>query len=125
VSKRVRGPVRTHRRPGARPAPERSATARRRPETTSQLVAAEVIAEDVVEERPVEAAAELQRISNTVPARTRSRPGSLLAARAATEYIYVAQDLRRIVVVAAALFGTMIVLWLLIVVFKVIPLPFY
>ena len=33
--------------------------------------------------------------------------------------------MRRIIVVAAALFGTMIVLWLLIVVLKVIPLPFY
>ncbi|HEY5488947.1 MAG TPA: hypothetical protein VIK00_03835 [Candidatus Limnocylindrales bacterium] len=125
MSKRVRGPVRTHRRPGARAAGERTAPARRRPETTSQLVAAEVIAEDVVEERPVEAAAELERISNTVPARTRSRPGSLLAARAATEYVYVAQDMRRIIVVAAALFGTMILLWLLIVGLKVIALPFY
>ena len=58
-------------------------------------------------------------------ATARTKPGSLLAARAANEYVYVAQDMRRILVVAAALFGTLIILWLLIVVMKVIPLPFY
>ena len=57
--------------------------------------------------------------------RTRTKPGSLLAARAASEYIYVAQDMRRILAVAFVLFGALIVLWLLIVVFRVIPLPFY
>src|SRR4051795_8453915 len=123
MSKRVRGPVRTS-RPGSRAASDRVAP-RRRPQ--SQLEAAEVIAEDIVEEHPAEAAAELERVARTVPSRTgvRTKPGSLLAARAATEYVYVAMDMRRILFVAAALFGTLIVLWLLLVILKVIPLPFY
>jgi hypothetical protein len=122
MSKRVRGPVRTS-RPGTRSTSDRAA--RRRPQ--SQLEAAELIAEDIVEEHPAEAAAELERVARNVPARAgvRTKPGSLLAARAATEYVYVAADMRRILIVAAALFGTLIVLWLLIVVMKVIPLPFY
>lgn len=49
----------------------------------------------------------------------------MLAARAATEYLYVAQDMRRILAVAGALFATLVVLWLLIVVLRVVALPFY
>jgi hypothetical protein len=49
----------------------------------------------------------------------------VLAAKAATEYVYVAQDLRRILVVAALLFGILFAAWLIIVVLRVIPLPFY
>jgi hypothetical protein len=122
MSKKVRGPVRANRRPGARPAS--ATTARRRP---SQLEAAEVIAEDIVEERPAEAAAALETVARTVPTRAgvRTKPGSLLAAKAATEYVYVAQDMRRILFVAALLFGAMIILWLVLVVMRVIPLPFY
>jgi hypothetical protein len=126
MSKRVRGPVRTQRRPGARPGSERTAATRRRP--ASQLEAAEVIAEDVVEHRPAEAASELETVARTVPTRAggmRTKPGSLLAARAATEYVYVSLDMRRILVVAAALFGTLLVLWLLLVILKVVALPFY
>ena len=57
--------------------------------------------------------------------RHRIKAGSLLAARAATEYVYVSQDMRRILIVSAILFGTLIVLWLLIVVMRVLPLSFY
>jgi hypothetical protein len=57
--------------------------------------------------------------------RSRSKPGSLLAAKAATEYLYVAQDMRRILIVAALLGGVMVVLWVLLVVMRVVPLPFY
>lgn len=42
---------------------------------------------------------------------SRGRPNSLLAARGAEEYVYVAQDLRRIVVVGLLLFGLLIVAW--------------
>jgi Flp pilus assembly protein TadB len=124
MSKKVRGPVRSQRRPGARSAAQRQ-NALRHP--ASQLEAAEIIAEDVMEERPAEAADELERIAQTVPARpgTRTKPGSLLAVRAASEYVYVAQDMRRILVVAGALFATMFILWALLVVMRVIPLPFY
>jgi len=55
----------------------------------------------------------------------RIKAGSLLAARAATEYVYVAQDLKRITLLGALIVGALIVLWLLIVVLRVIPLPFY
>ena len=40
----------------------------------------------------------------------------LLATRAASEYVYVGADLRKIAVVAAALFGVMLVLWVLLVI---------
>jgi hypothetical protein len=127
VSKRVRGPVHTHRRPGARPPSERGATRRRdlldRP---SQLEAAEVIAEDVVEHRPATAAAELERAARpTVRVHHKIKAGSILAARAATEYVYVSQDMRRIVLVAGGLIVLLFAMWLLVVVMKVIPLPFY
>ena len=55
----------------------------------------------------------------------RIKPGSILAARAATEYVYVAQDMRRILLVAGGLIGLLFALWLLVVVLRVIPLPFY
>jgi len=122
VSKKVRGPVRTHRRPTSRPA---SNQPRRQPAPPSQLVAAEVIAEDVIEGQPSEAADELEVVARSTPARSRARPGSLLAARAASEYVYVAADMRRILLVAGTLFATLIVLWLILVVFRIIPLPFY
>lgn len=126
MSKRVRGTPRPHRRPGTRLASERPVGIRRRSdeESPSQLEAAALVAEDVVENEPVEAAAELRRVERAHP-RHRTKPGSLLAARAATEYVYVAQDMRRIALVAALLLVTLIVLWLLIVVLRVIPLDFY
>ena len=85
-----------------------------------------MIAEDVVEERPASAASELERAVRT-SSRThhRIKPGSVLAARAATEYVYVSQDMRRIFVVAGALIGLLLVLWALVVVLRLIPLPFY
>lgn len=121
MTKRVRGPVRTQRRPGTRPATERAMRTVR----PSQLEAAELIAEDIVEVHPVQAAAEIERVERSLPLRTRMKPGSILAARAATEYVYVAADMRRILFVAALLFGTLIILWIALVVMRVIPLPFY
>lgn len=53
------------------------------------------------------------------------KAGSILAARAASEYVYVAQDMRRILLVAGFLIGLLFALWLLIVVMRVIALPFY
>ena len=94
-------------------------------ERPSQLEAAEIIAEDIIEDRPAEAADELSRAARSAHPRQRTKPGSLLAARAATEYVYVAQDMRRIIAVAALLFGVLILLWVAIVLLKIIPLPFY
>lgn len=51
-----------------------------------------------------------------------ARPSGLLAARAANEYIYVAQDLRRIGTFAAAAAVIMIVVWVLVDLAQVITL---
>jgi hypothetical protein len=126
MPKKVRATGRPNRRPGSRPATERSNSARRAttvlPE--SQLETAEIVAEDVVEDRPAAAAAVLETNAR-MHSRSRVKPGSMLAAKAATEYVYVAQDMRRILFVAALLAGVMLILWVLLVVMKVIPLPFY
>jgi hypothetical protein len=126
MSKRSRGPARpaAHRRPGSRPAATRPA--RTRSTAPSQLEAAAVIAEDMIDDRPAEAARELDRATRATYQRQRgAKPGSLLAAKAATEYVYVAQDMRRILLVAGVLFGVLIVGWVLIVLMRVVPLPFY
>lgn len=91
----------------------------------SQLEVAEEVAELIVEDRPAEAALELEQRARTVRGHQRIKAGSLLATRAATEYVYVAKDMRRIFLVALLLSGVMLVLWLLLVVVKVLPLPFY
>jgi hypothetical protein len=127
MTKRVRSTARSHKRPGARPASERSGAIRRRTTKTvpvSQLEAAEIAAEDIVEQRPAQAAAVIESSVRAHP-RHRVKAGSLLAARAATEYVYVAKDMRRILLVAAFLVGVMLVLWVLLVVMRVVPLPFY
>ena len=134
MSKRVRGPIRTHRRPGARAPSERVGTRRREflpSEDASQLDLATEIAEDIVEESPsavlATPAAERATVARRTPTRIhhKIKAGSILAARAATEYVYVAQDLRRIIAVSVGLIALMFVLWLLIVVMRVIELPFY
>lgn len=129
MSKRVRGPSRATHRPGTRPPSERSTTQRRSSatQTESQLEIAEIAAEDIVEHRPAAASNELERAAVSAGQRThhKVKAGSLLATRAATEYVYVAQDIRRIVVVAGALIGFLFLLWLLVVYLKVIALPFY
>lgn len=81
-------------------------------------------AEDVIEDRPATAAAVLEATARSHP-RHRVKAGSLLATRAATEYVYVAKDMRRILLVAALLLAIMLVLWVLLVVMRVVPLPFY
>ncbi len=122
VTKRTRGAGKApNRRPGARPQSARPIAARpiaaiARP---SQLEAAEIVAEDVLDDKPASAADELRSVARGASARARAKPGSLLAARAATEYVYVSQDLRKIGIVAAILFGVLIVLWLVLVVLRV------
>ncbi len=93
----------------------------------SQPEIAEILGEDIVADQPAEAVATLERAAPRAGTRVhhKVKAGSLLAARAATEYVYVAQDMRRILLVAGALIGVLFALWLLIVVFQVITLPFY
>lgn len=127
MSKKVRGGAHAHRRPGARPATDRTREPRRRPtivDEPSQLEVAEEAAEDIVEDRPAAAAAVLEASARSHP-RHRVKAGSLLATRAATEYVYVAKDMRRIFLVALLLGAIMIALWLALVVMRVVPLPFY
>ena len=93
---------------------------------TSQLETAEEVAQFVIEDRPAAAATELEQTARAVQQpRHRVKAGSLLATRAANEYVYVAKDMRRILAVAGVLVGVMLVLWLLLVVLRVVPLPFY
>ncbi len=120
MSKRSRGTRRNpHQRAARRPPLNRSG----RP--MSPLEAAQVAAEDIERGDYAAAAHELERVDREpVPAAARTssaaRPGSYLAARAASEYVYVGQDLRHIAVVAALLFGIMGVLFVLLEVVHVI-----
>jgi len=114
VAKRVRGSgVRNTHRPGGHP-PVRSAGARSttHPETTASPMEAGQAA--VAPAAPEPAAAPLVSAapSRSTRGRAKVKEGSLLAERAAKEYVYVGVDLRRIVVVAAVLMGTLIALWL-------------
>lgn len=123
MSKRTRGARRgshrSRRSPGAARRPTGLSPAARPP---SQLDVATEIAEDLVEEQPQRGAEKLLAVADSSPERRRERATSLLAAKAAAEYVYVVEDVRRIVVVAGLLFGLMFVLWLLIVALRVIPL---
>jgi len=124
----MRGSTRTqHRRPGTRQAssrpPRRGRETSDRPEDLAAPVPVAQETGSGSEAAPVERHAASAR--PTPQARQRVKPGSLLAARAATEYVYVTQDLKRITLVGGLIFATLIGLWLLIVVMRVIPLPFY
>ena len=63
-------------------------------------------------EAPVDTAA----VARSTPGRVKVKPNSLLAAKAATEYVYVGQDLRRIAIVGASLFAVLLLLWIVLVV---------
>ena len=108
MSKRTRG----SRRPPANRAGQRGRAASRPARPVSQLEAAEIAAEDIEEGRLAAAASELERAGAAAPRGTRARPNTLLATRAAEEYVYVAQDLRRIALVAILLFGILFGLWI-------------
>lgn len=127
MSKRTRGSARTpHRRPGTRPATIRTrqrTDLERAPEIAERMLATEEPTNEAATHVPAPAAE--RRTPAVVHGRTRVKPGSLLAARAANEYVYVAQDLKRILLLGGVLFAALVALWLLIVVLRVIPLPFY
>ena len=121
MSKRTRGSRRAaQRRQGNRPQQPRAVRATTAPPVTDSPASVE-LADERVDERRSGATEENASDVRSAPNRSRARPSALLAARAATEYVYVAQDVRRIAAVAALLFGTMLVLWVLIVVARVIP----
>lgn len=78
----------------------------------SQLASSVAIAD----ERPRATVADT--VARRVPGRAKIKANSVLAARAAEEYLYVGPDLRRIVIVGAGLFATLIVLWLALAIFN-------
>ena len=116
MSKRTRGTRRNpHQRPARRPAAGRP--------VRSQLETAELAADAIERGQYATAAQELEAVEEPEPvAQPRGRrdrpssaprPGSSLAAKAASEYVYVGQDLRRIAMVAGGLFAIMGVLFVL------------
>lgn len=108
MSKRTRGARRPQ---STRPAQRSRIDRPARPSNPSEIGGVGV--EALVEGQPEAAATEIERSSGGNRLRTgRVRPNSLLAARAAEEYVYVAQDLRRIALVAGLLFGLLFVLWI-------------
>ncbi len=130
VSKRTRGSQRqVPRRPGTRPATSRPAS--ERPRTPSRATAisstesveiADLPAAEAAPRTATPATADPRLATRSAHHRVRAKPGSVLAARAATEYVYVIQDLRKILLVAAGLFGILVVLWIVLVVMGISPL---
>ena len=104
MSKRTRGAKRTT---ANRPGQRGRLDARRPAAPVARITPAEGAGEDTMS-----AAVETQQpMANTMRG-SRVRPNSLLAARGAEEYVYVAQDLRRIALVAVLLFGLLIATWI-------------
>ena len=126
MAKRTRGTRVAQHRPGQRIASARPVTARPVAHTDvaaapsaadplGDLVVEEALASEVLGPGP-SSPSTAPDVRRSTPGRLKVKPNSLLAARAETEYRYVGQDLRRIAVVAAALFGVMLALWVLLVI---------
>jgi hypothetical protein len=121
MSKRTRGSRSNRARPGYRPPVQRPASktaAPPRPVDATDVDLAESATEAVAEP----AAPRPARGSRGATSAGATRGAGLLAAKASTEYAYVNQDLRRIGRFAAAIFGVMVVLWLVIDVAGVVKL---
>jgi len=130
MAKRTRGSARpAHRKPGARPAGTRSQPRPASPSAPAppadQQGATETLAAATAADVATEPGTPAAPARSTGHVRPRAKPGSILAARSATEYAYVAQDLKRIAILTASLFAILFGLWLIVVVWKLIPLPFY
>ncbi len=116
MSKRVRGTRRpSATRPANRPA---------RPAPAATLAPVNQLAHSAEPNAVAAAAAPgagVTRVQSPLP---RSGPArqSALAARAATEYVYVGQDLRHIALLASAIGGVLLVLWVIIDVLRLIQL---
>ena len=103
-------------RPGSQPPAAIPGAAPRQ----SDLDAAVVIADPTpVTAAPASSQARPAAVVSHQRGHIKVKPNSLLAARAAEEYVYVGEDLRHIVRVAAVLFSVLLVLWLVVVVLNV------
>ncbi len=125
MSKRTRGrPV--QRRPGTRPPTARGSGPRLQasaPRPSADPAEVTRVADAAPSRRTLlTAGAGVVPPARSIHHRARAKPGSILAERAATEYVYVAQDLRRIAVVAALLIGILLLLWVILVIMGVSPL---
>lgn len=131
MAKRARGSVRpgqrrpTARRPASAGAPRPTAEAAPKSTGLSEAELARA-AELEAQMLAAEKAADEARSRSRARAATREAvspvaPGSL-AVKAANEYAYVSRDVKDIVRIASLLIGTLIVLWILIDVTKVIPI---
>ncbi|HKY88940.1 MAG TPA: hypothetical protein VJ141_03100 [Candidatus Limnocylindrales bacterium] len=116
MAKRTRGSRRDRRRAARRgsvaPPPPRPAAL-----TETAVPAAP---EEAAAARPPRAAPPAPLPSSAPHSPTSVRPGSVLAAKAAQEYRYVALDLRRIIVVVGTLFAAMLALWVAVDVLRVV-----
>jgi hypothetical protein len=137
VAKRTRGVTPTSAyRPGQAPARRTSATASSaKPGTQpvaatpaaapvpNQLDAAIVRADSAaVATQSVPAATPRAQVTSRQRGHVKMKPNSLLAARAAQEYVYVGEDLRHIAIVGSSMFVVLILLWLVVVVANVFGL---
>jgi hypothetical protein len=116
MSKRTRGSRTSRTRPGYRPATQRPAQKGPAPKPSAaaaELDELEPVEVDVEPEAPRPAAQRPGRAGRAA-SQGSGRGQGLLAAKAQTEYAYVSSDLRRIGRFAAAIFGAMAVLWVLI-----------
>ena len=120
MAKRQRAVRPGQRRPTTKTAPKPVATAAT-PAPASGLTAAdearaaELEAQIVAADKSAASSAERSRSRKSDPdaaTRGRTRESGLLATRATAEYAYVQADIRRIVIVAGALFALMIAIWL-------------
>ena len=110
-------PTTSSQRPGAQP-PAAIPGAAPRP---SDLDAAIVLTDSAAAATPNVATAgpRPSRVVSHQRGHVKMKPNSVLAARAAEEYVYVGEDLRHIAVVAVSLFAVLILLWLILVVANV------
>ncbi len=116
MSKRARA-ARPNRRqrpqPGA--AAQRAATPARAAATTEAAQAPAVAAVTPGQATAIAQPTPAPRAATSRPqARTANRPSTLLAQKAAVEYVYVAQDLRRIGTFAGGVAILMVLVWLLV-----------
>lgn len=114
MAKRVRGSgVRSTHRPGGH-APVRGTSARaegsRPPEAAAGATA--TAAPAPAPAAASAAVAEPAEIVRSTHGRRKVKADSVLAARAAEEYVYVGKDLRHILIVAVVLFAALIGIWL-------------
>jgi hypothetical protein len=124
LSKRTRGSVRPGQRRSTTRPPATRVTGAQSALPASPLETAGDLGETSLVESAAPQRGDARRATRVTTTRTAppTRASTLLAGKASQEYVYVAQDVRRIIIVGGILFAVMFVLWLLIMVLRVIPI---